>query len=758
MNDTQLPPGSVARDAAIQARIDAAVAQLPADYAPRTRHVNGTELPHEGEHAHPLAPQGSRPNYANQLLLSASPYLRQHAHNPVDWRPWGQAALQEAKALNRPVFLSVGYATCHWCHVMEHESFEDLQIAERMNSRYVPVKVDREERPDVDSAYMAAVQAMTGQGGWPMSVWLWPVAADPDQREVQQGEDKGALEGLPYFAGTYFPPHDGHRGMRRGFFNILEQLADACARDLPRVLDGGEQVADAIRRHLLGTPPGTQLPELAAIDAVASEVAMSYDAIHGGRNWAPKFPSSMPIRLLLRHAQRSGETRSRDMALHTLRRMAMGGIRDHVGGGWHRYSTDGRWFAPHFEKMLYDQGLIGLALADAVQVAPEPLLTDALAETLDGMLRSLRNADGAFCAATDADSEGAEGRYFIWTIAELRETLGADDGDWLAQLIGATAAGTFEGSNIIHLQRLPTESEWPRLKSARERLRTRQVLREAPLRDDKVLTAWNGLGISALARGYAVLGEARWLEAATTAMQYLLANLVRDGRLLRSRLGTEAMIPAFLDDHAALVQALLDLFAATQDLTWLRHALHWQAEQDRLFLSPDGRGYLATAADVETVVARARPDHDGAEPCGNSLAAHNLVRLAGLTGHPHWRQAAEQQLQAFEPLLVSRPGSLAEFLLALDAHASQRQIVLIAPAGEGLAPLQPFLAAVRTRWLPDVAVIAVNEGDISGLLEILPILEGRIAMQNVATAYVCRDSACELPTTDLEAFVRQLNH
>ena len=746
MSQTRLPPGTLPRDMTIQARIDAAVQQFPADYAPRTRHVNGVELASAAEHAHPLAPAGSQPNYANRLLLSASPYLRQHAHNPVDWRPWGQAALQEAKRLNRPVFLSVGYATCHWCHVMEHESFEDLRIAERLNSRYVPVKVDREERPDVDATYMAAVQAMTGQGGWPMSVWLWPV-------ETAQG----TLEGLPYFAGTYFPPYDGHRGMRRGFFNILEQLADACAHDLPRVLEGGEQVADAIRRHLVGTPPGAQLPGLAAIDAVVGEVAASYDAIHGGRNWSPKFPSSMPIRLLLRHFSRTGETRSRDMALHTLRCMAMGGIRDHVGGGWHRYSTDGRWFAPHFEKMLYDQGLIGMALVDAVRVAPEPLLLDALAETLDGMLRSLRNADGAFCAATDADSEGAEGRYFLWTIAELREAIGDDDGAWAAQICGATAAGTFEGSNIFHLETLPTEAQWSRLKSVRERLRARQVTREAPLRDDKVLTAWNGLAISALARGSQVLDEARWLDAAKIAMDYLLLRLVRDGRLWRSRLGDEASTPAFLDDHAALVQALLDLHETTHDFAWLRHAIHWQTEQDRLFLSPDRRGYLATATDVETVVARARPDHDGAEPAGNSLAAQNLVRLAGLTGQARWRHAADAQLQAFEPLLASRPGSLTEFLLAVEAHAQQRQIVLVAPAGQGLAPLQPFLQVLRSHWTPNAAVLAVDSAEIAGLLEMVPLLEGKIALRGEATAYVCREGACDLPTAEVSVFKQQIS-
>ncbi len=735
MTQQTLPPGSHARPVDVQARIDAAIAALPADYAPRTRHVNGAEQPSDHEHAHPVAPPGSRPNFANRLLLAASPYLRQHAHNPVDWRPWGQEALQEARALNRPVFLSVGYATCHWCHVMEHESFEDLQISARLNSLYVPVKVDREERPDVDAVYMAAVQAMTGQGGWPMSVWLWPVeAAD------------GTLEGLPYFAGTYFPPHDGHRGMRRGFFSILDQLSAICQDDLPRVLESGAQVADAIRRHLVGVEPGQQLPDLSAVDAVESEVAMSYDAIHGGRNWAPKFPSSMPIRLLLRHTLRTGSPRGQAMALHTLRKMALGGIRDHVGGGWHRYSTDARWFAPHFEKMLYDQGLIGLALADAVQVAPEPLLVDALSENLDGMLRTLRNSDGAFCAATDADSEGAEGRYFLWTLAQLQEALGETDAAWTAELLGATPRGTFEGSNIFQLQRLPSGEDWPRLRELRGRLRAVQVTREAPLRDDKVLTAWNGLAISALARGYHVITTPRWLDAATTAMHYLLTHLVRDGRLLRARLGDEATIPAFLDDHAALIQALLDLHAVTHDVKWVQLALHWQGEQDRLFLSGDGRGYLSTALDAETVVARARPDHDGAEPCGNALAAQNLVRLAGLTGHARWRQAADDLLLAFAPLLVTRPGSLTEFLLAVELRAALRQVVLIA---HERTDLTAFLDLLRDQWLPHVVVLALTEHEAAALADVAPLLEGKVAIGGRATAYVCRDGACDLPTCDL---------
>lgn len=737
---TQLPPGTQPRPEEVEQKIRSALAELPDTYRPRTRHVNGRELPTDA-HTHPLAPAGSQPNYANRLLLSASPYLRQHAHNPVDWRPWGQEALREAVNLHRPVFLSIGYATCHWCHVMEHESFENLQIATLMNTLYVPIKVDREERPDVDATYMTAVQAMTGQGGWPMSVWLWPVErAD------------GTVEGLPFFAGTYFPPFDGQRGMRRGFHGILQQLADVCVADAERVLLSGREIAGVIARQLGRAESGNQLPNQQLVDRAIAEVAQTYDAEHGGRSWAPKFPSSMPIRLLLRHFHRTGETLSRDMALQTLKKMAMGGIRDHVGGGWHRYSTDAKWFAPHFEKMLYDQGLIGLALCDAIQVAPEPLLIDALEETLEGMVRELRSDDGAFCAATDADSEGAEGLFFLWRIEELQKILGDEDALWLAELMGCTQAGTFEHSNILNLQRIPDENEWPRLKKLRAKLRAERLKREPPLRDDKIVTAWNGLAISAFARGANVLRQPQWSEIAVETLNWLLTHMVRAGRLLRSRLGQEATIPAFLDDHAALVQALLDVHEMTQDLHWLQKAIHWQTEQDRLFLAAEG-GYLSTAVDAETVLVRARPDHDGAEPSGNSLSAMNLVRLAALTGNPQWEQRLVQHLQAFEPTLQTRPGAMTEFLLAVEAYDKTQTAVLV---GQNPSEWQGFLLETLRAWHPHVLPLAVTERELPEWIEIAPLLEGKIAQNGQTTAYVCREGNCELPTTDVAVFSQLL--
>ena len=744
----RLPPGSVERPSAVEDRIRQAVRVLPRSYQPRTRHVNGRVLPAD-MHAHPLAAPGSAPNYANRLLLAASPYLRQHAHNPVDWRPWGQDALQEALTLHRPVFLSVGYATCHWCHVMEHESFEDLRIAEVLNSAYIPVKVDREERPDVDAVYMAAVQALTGQGGWPMSVWLWPVL-----------QADGTIQGLPFHAGTYFPPFDGHRGMRRGFHGLLVQLAEICDKDLARVLEGGHQLAEAVQTQLAASAVGHGLPERAAVDKAVSEVALSYDAVHGGRSWAPKFPSSMPIRVLLRHFRRTGEVRSRDMALHTLRQMALGGIRDHVGGGWHRYSTDAQWFAPHFEKMLYDQGLIGLALIDAVQVAQEPLLVDALAETLDGMLRELHDPKGAFYAATDADSEGAEGLFFLWTIDQLRAILGQADGEWVAEKIGATRQGTFEHSNIVRLLDVPTEPEWPRWKRVRATLRDVRVTREAPLRDEKILTSWNGLAISALAQGSLVLDEPRFRAVAAAAMTWLLDTHVVGGRLMRASLAGERTVLGFLEDHAMLVQALLDLYHATLSWRWLELAVTWQQTQDALFRAPDGTGYLATAADVETVLVRQRPDHDGAEPSGNSVTAMNLVRLAALTGDPAWATAATTQLRAFEPLLTARPGALTEMLLAVEALDVMHTAVLVAPEGEGLAALAPLVAETRRTWQPHLAVVAVTDevrakGDEA--LTMAPILADRVPLNGLATAYVCHDGACALPVTDVDGLRRVLN-
>ena len=750
MNRIQHPGGTPHPDDVLRA-ITNAMAQLPRGYQPRTRHWGGAE--HRGQ-PQPEAPAGSQPNYANRLILSASPYLRQHAHNPVDWRPWGPEAFAEARAARRPIFLSIGYATCHWCHVMEHESFEDIEIASILNGRYVPIKVDREERPDVDAVYMAAVHAMHGQGGWPMSVWLAP---DPDPQ---------SLNGLPYFAGTYFPPFSGQRGVRYGFVDLLVHLADLLDTQPARVLQQGQQVADAVRAHLAGDLGGTRIGT-EATDAVAREMASQFDGVHGGLRMAPKFPSQLPIRLLLRHALRTGDKNSLHMAHFTLQRMAAGGMYDHVGGGFHRYSTDAQWFAPHFEKMLYDQALIVLAALDALQATQDAGLERVVRETLDYLLRELRSDDGGLYSATDADSEGREGLYFLWTIEQLQDALGQGDAALVAEVYGATPQGNFEGSNILH--RVQTDAEaaqrhgltpaamTARLRGALDRLWTQRQARVPPLRDDKILTAWNGLAISALARAGWLLAEPRYLQAAQGAASFVLQHLCLAGRLLRASCGGVVSQQGFLDDYAFFIAGLLDLYDATGAVDALESAIALQNKQDELLADARG-GYFATALDAEPLLARARPDYDGAEPCGNSVSALNLVRLAALTGEDRFRQAAASTLDAFAGRLGTVPGALTEMLLAVEAQAwPLLEVVLVQPAGAGVEGLEPFERALRALWQPHRVVLRAKEGDgIDRLSHLAPPVTGKVALQGQVTAYVCRNGACGLPTTDPSEMARQL--
>jgi uncharacterized protein YyaL (SSP411 family) len=745
-------PGSIAHPPEVAAAIAEALVALPHDYRPRTRHYDGQDHPPKGDHDPPEAPAGSEPVYANRLLLENSPYLRQHAHNPVDWRPWGEAAFAEARRLNRPIFLSIGYATCHWCHVMEHESFEDVAIAQVLNSRYVPVKVDREERPDVDAVYMTAVQALTGSGGWPMSVWLVP---DPVQ--------SSGVAGLPYFAGTYFPPRDGVRGARSGFFTLLHKLADAHAQDPARVAQQGAQIANAIRGHLQASVAG-EAPGTEATDRAVAEVASSYDRVHGGRRWAPKFPSQVPLSLLCRHHLRTGEEQSLEMALHSLRRMIMGGLYDHVGGGFHRYSTDARWFAPHFEKMLYDQGIIAAGALDVHAATGNPLVRKAIRETLAYLARELQQEPGGFSSATDADSEGREGKFFLWTVKELQEVLGADEGTFVARAYGATAQGTFEGSNILHLpvslsetaqsEGMELQALSDRLRSELDRLLAARSQRVPPLTDDKVLPGWNALAIAALARASWQLQEPKWLTAAERAGDFILQNMLRDGRLYRSWRAGVAKGQGQLDDHAFLVQALLDLAEASGNSRWFEQALAIQAVQDAQFADGEHGGYFATPADGETLIARSKPDHDGAEPSGNSIAAMNLVRLHALTGDDRFRASADRLLGAFAVRLRDHPSVLSEMLLAVEARAwPMREVVLVRPAG---GSDEAFLQALRDTFLPHRVLLRIEDGKADAWARLTPLVNGKVARNGQTTAYVCRQGVCQLPTTDPNTMIAQL--
>ena len=749
-------PGTRPYDRLTDEAIAAALAAVPPTYRPRTRH-HGGQAHRQAAHAEPRAPAGAKPNFTNRLILEASPYLRQHAHNPVDWRPWGAAAFAEARALGRPIFLSVGYATCHWCHVMEHESFEDLAIAKLLNSRYVPVKVDREERPDVDAVYMAAVQAMGLGGGWPMSVWIAPGRGTP-------GQD---LHGMPFFAGTYFPPRQ-RRGSRPGFEGVLTDLADRFEREPEAIVAKGQRIASQLRRQLEMDWAGVDADVL-AVDRLVGQLKQVYDNTHGGTQRPPKFPSNIPYGLLFRHYLRTGDRESRRMALHSLERMSMGGIYDHVGGGFARYSTDARWLVPHFEKMLYDQALIALSLVEAWQVSAKPVYARVARQTLDYVLREQQAPGGAFYSATDADSEGVEGLYFLWTVKQLVEALGKDDGALVAEIYGATAAGNFEGSNILHLttplaawaeRKGVSEARlMARLDKALERLRRLRNKRVPPLRDDKILTAWNGLMISALARAGFMLDEPRYRDAAARAADDLLRHQRdKQGRLLRLRLNGQAKGKAFVDDHAFLIDGLLELLAATGDARWLRAAVSLQRQQDRWHAAPRGAGFFRTASDAESLLARDKPDRDGALPGGNSLAALNLLRLAALTGDATWANGAKATLRAFSRRLRGYPFALTRMLEAVETQAwPLKELVIVRSEDSDPADFEPMLAALRANWQPHHVLLTVAMGpELEELGKLAPIARQKVARGGRVTAYVCQAGSCRLPTTRPKEMIEQL--
>jgi hypothetical protein len=712
-------PGAPPLPEPLARRLAEAVAALGPSYLPRTHHlVDG------------------RPRFTNRLALERSPYLLQHAHNPVAWWPWGEEAFAEARRTARPVFLSVGYSTCHWCHVMERESFEDEEIARVLNERYVPIKVDREERPDVDGIYMTAVQLLTGGGGWPMSVWLTP-------------------EKEPFFGGTYFPPRDGARGAMRGFLSILGEVADLWGKDRERVARATGTLVQAVRTALAAHgAPAKGAPGAGAILAAMEAYRKGFDPVHGGLRGAPKFPSSLPVRLLLRVHRRTRDEDVLRMATLSLEKMAAGGMHDQVGGGFHRYSTDAEWLVPHFEKMLYDNALLALAYAEAWQVTGRSDFARVVRGTLHYLLREMTSPEGAFYSATDADSEGEEGRFFVWTERQIREVLG-DEADRFSRFFGVGPEGNWEGVNVLHVPR-PDEDEWQALAPARARLYEARAKRVPPLRDEKILASWNGLAISAMAFGGRVLGEPRYVEAAARAADFVLSRMVKDGRLQRSWLGGQAGVPAFLEDHAFLAQGLLDLYEATFEVRWLEAALDLALKTEALFGDPEGGGWFQTATDHERLLAREKPTHDGAEPSGASVALLVALRLSAFTADDRWRAIAERALRHYGAALAEQPVALGEMLLAVDfATDAAREVVLVWPEGEG--PPEAFLAVLRRQFLPNRALAGAPEGEgIARLGRVAPVAAGKVAAGGKPTAYVCEKGQCRLPAIAPEKLAGQV--
>jgi uncharacterized protein YyaL (SSP411 family) len=712
-------PGGPEMSEALVAELTAALAARGPGYVPRTRHRDGEQ-----------------PRYTNRLILQTSPYLLQHAHNPVNWYPWGQEAFADARRLGRPVFLSIGYSTCHWCHVMEEESFEDEEIATLLNQQYICIKVDREERPDVDAVYMSAVQNLTGSGGWPMSVFL---TADRE----------------PFFAGTYFPPRDGARGAKHGFLTILRELHRTFTDSPDRVRQAAGALVERVKQDMEGggaaaRSAGVASPE--AITAAISYYKRSFDPVHGGLRRSPKFPSNLPIRLLLRYHRRTGDAEVLRMATLTLEKMAAGGIYDQVGGGFHRYSTDERWLVPHFEKMLYDNALLAVAYAEGYQVTGRPVLARVLRETLDYVLREMTAPGGGFYSATDADSEGEEGKYFVWSARELRALLGGEAERFIRHY-GVTDEGNFEGHNILEVPS-PDEAEHAALAGARKTLYDARQKRIPPLRDEKVLAAWNGLMISGLAVGGRVLDEPRYLQAAARAADFLLRELREGDRLARSWKDGRRQAHGFLEDQAFVAAGLLDLYEATFDGKWLREAAALAEALDTHFADPARGGWFMTARDAEVLLARERPSYDGAEPSGTSVAILDALRLATFTGDDRWRVIADRALASVHEVLTERPLAMTEGLLAVDYRSDvPREVAVIWPAGQGAEAAGPLLAVLRTTFLPNRALAGGPEGQNAGLAS---FLEGKTAQGGRPAAYVCERGRCELPTSDAEVLRTQL--
>ncbi len=681
---------------------------------------------------------------ANRLANETSPYLLQHKDNPVDWYPWGEEALKKAREEDRPILLSVGYSACHWCHVMERESFEDEGTARMMNEHFVNIKVDREERPDIDSIYMSAVQALTRSGGWPMTVFMTP-------------------DGAPFYGGTYFPPTP--RGGMPSFQQLLLTLADAYENRREEVLQSADSVRDYLQASTGAAMPKAETTGASLLDGAASTLLSQHDARFGGFGGAPKFPQPMNLEVLLRHHRRTGDRGSLAAAETTLRRMADGGIYDHLGGGFARYSVDAYWLVPHFEKMLYDNALLARIYLEAHQATGEPFYRRVAEETLDYVLRDMTSPEGGFYSAEDADSEGEEGKFYVWTPTEIEGVLGPDDARLAMRFWDVTEGGNFEGKNILNVPRplevvadefgLAPEDLWDRIVGIREKLLAFRGERVRPGRDEKVLAAWNGLMLRAFALAARVTGREDYREAARRNAAFLLDNMMTDGRLHRSHKDGRARFNGYLEDYAMVADGLVELYEATFETRWLAEADNLCDAMNELFWDEGRRAFYDTPADHEELVTRPRDVYDNATPSGNSVAVEVMLRLALLLDRNDYRERAGEVLDEMGGGMEKIPSAFGRLLSGLDfATSGTREIAII---GDPEAPdTKALIDTVYARYLPNkvVAGRAEDDEESAGLI---PLLAQRPARDARATAYVCEGYACQAPTTDPEELARQLD-
>ncbi len=680
------------------------------------------------------------PKHTNRLADETSPYLLQHAHNPVDWYPWGEEAFERARKEDKPIFLSIGYSTCHWCHVMEHESFENAEIAAIMNEHFVCIKVDREQRPDVDQIYMNAVVITTGSGGWPLSIFLTP-------------------EGEPFFGGTYFPPKDVYG--RPGFGRILLSVAEAWKSKRQDLVSS----AGKLTGYLEGRPPATGAAKLSP-ETLAKAFHIlrdTSDRVNGGFGGAPKFPQPTNLSMLLSYWRRTGDVQALQMVEDTLAAMAGGGIYDHLGGGFHRYATDTRWLVPHFEKMLYDQALLSKVYLQAYQITAKEHYAQTAREVFDYVLRDMTDPSGGFYSAEDADSEGEEGTFYLWDSEQIADVLGKDPAKLFSARYGVTEKGNFErGRTILNvtasLEDLEKEFQQEHaavsdtLSASRQKLFEHRDKRIRPHRDDKVITAWNGLMISSLAYGGTVLGEEEYVRAAERSARFILDELNKDGRLMRYYRQGRAIEKAFLDDHAFLMMGLLDLYEATFDTKWLIEAKKLGGQMVELFADDEEGGFFLAGKDGEKLIAPTKPSSDGAIPSGNSIAALALLKLGRLTMNRHFEEQGGKVLDAFSAQLEQAPTYSSAMLEALSFSLGPGSEIIIAGSGESPDTRQ-MLKLARNKFLPNVVVLLHDQDKAdSSLYEIIPFVKNQIAVEGKATAYVCRNYACNKPINSVGEF------
>jgi len=696
-------------------------------------------------------PRQSAPK--NHLAGEKSPYLLQHAGNPVDWYPWGDEAFARAATESKPIFLSIGYATCHWCHVMERESFADEAVARQMNETFINIKVDREERPDIDQVYMTVCQMMTGGGGWPLTIIM-----TPDRQ--------------PFFAATYIPRES--RFGRIGMLELVPRVRELWQTDRARAHASARQILDHLRQQDRPQDPGAL--DAAAVGAAFDQLAARYDPVNGGFGDAPKFPSPHNLVFLTRFWRSTGNQRALEMVEHTLERMRLGGIYDHIGFGFHRYSTDAEWLVPHFEKMLYDQAMLLASYTEAWQATSNPLFERTVREIVTYVVRDMTSPEGAFFSAEDADSEGEEGRFYLWTTDETREVLRAQDATFAADLWNMSADGNYTdeivggrtGRNILHREVSGRGSSNPsippddmfdaRLENIRAQLFAVRDRRLHPLKDDKVLADWNGLMAAALARAGSVFGEPEWIRAAERAVAFVTDTVTTaSGRLLHRYRDGEAAVPAFLDDHVFLTTAMLELYDATFDPDYLARALALQETTVELFWDDERGGFFYAAGDNEDLLVRQKEIYDGAIPSGNSTAADNLVRLAHLTGVVEHLDRAHQLFAAFAADATRLPSAHTQLMSAFLRASGTSVEVVVAGAPEA-ADTTELLAVLKDSYRPHMAVVLAPPGAAGNVLrELAPFTANHLPVDGKAAAYVCRDFSCRLPTTDPEELAELLD-